>query len=117
MKILPNGPWYLPQRTGGALRSGVLRGSPPVHCQVLAPVALLYRGEQVTRARRQLQDLVDDLLAAAAEAGAVRSDVAPGELAGYCLHALVGAGSLPSEAARRRFLAVSMAGLRPQRAG
>ena len=39
---------------------------------------------------------------------------APGELAGYCLHALTAAGSLPSEAAVRRLLAVTMSGLRPQ---
>ena len=43
----------------------------------------------------------------------VRTDIAPGELASYCLHALTGAGSLPSEAAVRRLLAVTMSGLRP----
>ena len=77
-------------------------------------MALLRRGEHVARARRQLQDMVADLLAAGAEAGSVRSDIAPGELADYCLHALAAAGSLPSEAAVRRLLAVTMAGLRPQ---
>jgi len=39
--------------------------------------------------------------------------IAPDELAGYCLHALTAAGNLPSEAAVRRLLAVTMAGLRP----
>jgi hypothetical protein len=68
----------------------------------------------VARARRQLQDLVADLLAASAEAGAIRSDIAPGGLAGYCLYALAAAGSLPSAAAVRRLLAVTMSGLRPQ---
>ena len=80
-------------------------------------MALLHRGEHVARARRQLQDLVTDLLAKGAEAGEIRADIAPGELAGYCLHALTAAGSLPSEAAVRRLLAVTMAGLRPPPTG
>jgi AcrR family transcriptional regulator len=78
------------------------------------PVALLHRGEHVARARRQLQDLISDLLAEGAQAGVVRTDIAPGELASYCLHALTGAGSLPSEAAVRRLLAVTISGLSPQ---
>ena len=79
------------------------------------PVALLHRGEHVARARHQLQDLVAGLLATGAQAGQIRTDIAPGELAGYCLHALTAAGSLPSEAAVRRLLAVTMSGLRPQK--
>jgi len=84
------------------------------HHDTELPVALLHRGEHVARARQQLQDLVSDLLAAGAEAGAIRSDISPGELASYCLHALAAAGSMPSEAAVRRLLAVTMSGLRPQ---
>lgn len=84
------------------------------HHDTELPVALLHRGEHVARTRRQLQDLVADLLAAGAEAGDIRTDIAPGELAGYCLHALTAAGSLPSEAAVRRLLAVTRSGLRPQ---
>ncbi|HEU5391221.1 MAG TPA: TetR/AcrR family transcriptional regulator [Streptosporangiaceae bacterium] len=78
------------------------------------PVALLHRGEHVARARHQLQDLVADLLATGVQAGEIRSDIAPGELAGYCLHALTAAGALSSEAAVGRLLAVTMSGLRPQ---
>ena len=78
------------------------------------PVSLLHRGEHVARARQQLQDLVADLVATGAQAGEIRADIAPGELAGYCLHALTAAGGLPSEAAVRRLLAVTMSGLRPQ---
>jgi AcrR family transcriptional regulator len=81
------------------------------------PVALLHRGEHVARARQQLQDLVASLLAAGVQAGDIRADIAPGELAGYCLHALTAAGSLPSEAAVRRLLTVTMSGLRPPPAG
>jgi AcrR family transcriptional regulator len=77
--------------------------------------ALLHRGEHVGRAHRQLARLVEELLARAAGTGEVRSDVAPGELAGYCLHALAAAGGLPSEAAVRRLVAVTLAGLRPPR--
>jgi AcrR family transcriptional regulator len=87
------------------------------HHDTELPVALLHRGEHVARTRQQLQDLVSDLLAAAAQAGDIRADLDPGELASYCLHALTAAGSLPSEAAVRRLLAVTMSGLRPQAAG
>ena len=83
------------------------------HHDTELPVALLHRGEHVARAKQQLRDLVSDLLAAGAQAGVVRADIAPGELASYCLHALTGAGSLPSEAAVRRLLGVTMSGLRP----
>ena len=84
------------------------------HHDTELPVALLHRGEHVARARQQLRDLISDLLADGAEAGTVRSDIDPGELASYCLHALTAAGSLPSEAAVRRLLAVTMSGLRPR---
>ena len=36
-----------------------------------------------------------------------------GELASYCLHALAAASSLPSAAAIRRLVTVTLAGLRP----
>ena len=78
------------------------------------PASLLHRGEHVARAREQLRDLVADLLATGAQAGEIRADIAPGELASYCLHALTAAGSLPSKSAVRRLLAVTMSALRPQ---
>jgi AcrR family transcriptional regulator len=74
---------------------------------------VLHRDEQVARARHRLRGLVAELLAEAAAAGAVRDDVTPHELAGYCLAALAAAGELPSRAARRRLVAVILAGLRP----
>jgi AcrR family transcriptional regulator len=76
---------------------------------------LLHRGEHVGRARRRLDDLVRGLLADAQEIGDVRNDVALEELSSYCLHALAAAHSLPSEAAIRRLVAVTLAGLRPLR--
>ena len=84
------------------------------HHDTELPVALLHRGEHVARARQQLRDLISDLLADGAEAGTVRSDIDPDELASYCLHALTAAGNLTSEEAVRRLLAVTMSGLRPQ---
>jgi AcrR family transcriptional regulator len=75
--------------------------------------ALLHRGEHVARAQQHLTHFVGELIAEAANAGRVRNDVAPQELARYCLHALTAAGSLPSKAAVGRLVAVTLAGLRP----
>jgi AcrR family transcriptional regulator len=77
--------------------------------------AFLHRDEQVARAQLQLRDMVRDLLAEEAATGAVRNDVAPDELASYCLHALAAAGSLPSKAAVRRLVTITLTGLRPSR--
>ena len=76
---------------------------------------LLHRGEHVARAQQQLIDLIRDLLTEVAETGDLRDDVAPAELATYCLHALTAAGSLPSKAAVRRLVTVTLAGVRPPR--
>jgi AcrR family transcriptional regulator len=76
---------------------------------------LHHRGEHVTRARHHLLSFLRDLLAEGAATGDVRDDVAPDELARYCLHALAAAGGLPSEAAVRRLVEVTLAGLRPPR--
>ena len=77
--------------------------------------AFLHRGEHVARAQQQLRDLIRDLLTEAAETGDIRDDVAPDELASYCLHALTAASNLPSEAAVHRLATVTLAGLRPPR--
>ncbi|MQA25172.1 MAG: TetR family transcriptional regulator [Micromonosporaceae bacterium] len=74
-----------------------------------------HRDERGADARHQLHRMVRDLLTEGAASGALRDDVAPDELAAYCLHALGAAGSLPSEAAVRRLVDVTLAGLRPQR--
>jgi AcrR family transcriptional regulator len=76
--------------------------------------ALLHGGEHVARAQQQLSDLIRDLLTEAAKTGDVRDDVAPGELASYCLHALAAASSLPSKAAVRRLVSVTLGGLGPR---
>jgi AcrR family transcriptional regulator len=74
--------------------------------------ALLHRREHVARAQQQLSDLIRDLLSEAAEAGNVRNDVAPEELASYCLHALSAASGMASKAAVRRLVTVTLTGLR-----
>jgi AcrR family transcriptional regulator len=76
--------------------------------------ALLHRGEHMVRARRHLRDFVANLLADATASGHVRGDIAPGELADYCLHALGAAAGLSSKAAVGRLVTVTLAGLRPQ---
>ena len=74
--------------------------------------ALLHRGEHVHRAQEQLTNFIRDLLTEGAETGDLRADVPPGELASYCLHALTAASSMPSRAAVRRLVTVTLAGLR-----
>lgn len=74
--------------------------------------ALMHRNAHVALAQRHLSVFVRDLLSECAKSGDVRDDVAPGELATYCLHALTAASSLPSKAAVRRLVTVTLTGLR-----
>jgi AcrR family transcriptional regulator len=75
--------------------------------------AFLHRDEHVDRAQQELRDMIRGLLTEAAATGAVRDDVAPDELATYCLHSLAAARSVPSRAAVRRLVALTLAGLGP----
>lgn len=50
-----------------------------------------------------------------APAGDVLDDLPPDELASHCLPALAAASSLASEAAVHRLVAVTLAGMRPER--
>jgi hypothetical protein len=75
--------------------------------------ALLHRDEHVARAQQHLTDIIRDLLTEGTQTGDIRDDVAPKELASYCLYALAAASSLPTEAAVRRLVTVTLAGLRP----
>ncbi|WP_220295313.1 TetR/AcrR family transcriptional regulator [Streptomyces sp. MBT84] len=76
--------------------------------------ALLHQGGHVAHAEQHLRGFLRDLLNEGVEAGEVRGDISPDELAGYCLHALAGAGGLTSKAAAKRLVTVTIAGLRPQ---
>ena len=82
----------------------------PSHGTELA--ALLHRGEHVARAEKQVKEFVRDVVSDAASSGQLRNDVAPEELASYCLHALTAASALSSKAAVRRLVAVTLAGMR-----
>lgn len=77
--------------------------------------ALLHRGDAVVEAGRHLTEFIRELLVEGAASGRIRDDVAADELARYCLHALTAAGSVPSAAAVRRLVAVTLSGLRPPR--
>jgi AcrR family transcriptional regulator len=76
--------------------------------------SVLHRGEHVVDAQRELDEFMRGLLAEAAEAGDIRDDVPPGELAAYCLHALTAAAQLRSKAAVSRLVQMTLAGLRAQ---
>ena len=76
-----------------------------------ALAALVHQGDSGARAEQEVLDLVRGLLIEVAEARQMRRDVAPDELARYCLHALSAAGSLPSGAAVHRLVAVVLSGL------
>jgi len=74
--------------------------------------AVLHRAAQVGRAEQELRDMIRDLVAEGAKTGDIRDDIAPDELANYCLHALAAASSLTSKAAVRRLVIITLAGLR-----
>jgi AcrR family transcriptional regulator len=76
-------------------------------------VTFLHRDEQVAGAQQRLRRMLCDVLAEGAARGQLRDDVPADELASYCLHALAAASSLPSKAAVRRLVAVTLAGLAP----
>jgi len=77
--------------------------------------ALLHGDERFARAQRRVHELIRQLLSAAAEAGEVRDDVPPDELASYCVNALAGAGTSRSKASVRRLVSVTLDGLRARR--
>jgi AcrR family transcriptional regulator len=98
------------QQLEAVLRAFALINHQTRHGQELA--TLLHQGEHVARAHRHLRDFVTDLITEAAAGQHIRSDVAPPELAAYCLHALTAASGLPTKAAVTRLVAVTLAGLR-----
>jgi AcrR family transcriptional regulator len=77
-------------------------------------MAFLHGEAQMAPAQQQLRDMIGNLLAEAAQAGELRDDVPPAELASYCLHALSAASGLTSEQAVHRLVAVTLTGLQPK---
>ena len=76
--------------------------------------ALMHHKEHVTRAEQHLRSLIRGLLTAAVASGNIRGDIPPDELTSYCLHALTAASTMPSNAAVRRLVQVTLAGIRPK---
>ena len=76
---------------------------------------LMHIDEEVGYAQQQLQVLLRNLIEEAVEHGIVRDDVGAAELASYCLHALVAAGSLKSDAGIQRLVDITMEGLCAER--
>ncbi|MCZ9880193.1 TetR/AcrR family transcriptional regulator [Arthrobacter sp. B2a2-09] len=63
-------------------------------------------------ARQTQLEFVSGVIRRAAETGAIRDDVAPGELASFCLHALAAAAESPSKAAVGRLVQLTLDSLR-----
>ena len=75
-------------------------------------VALLHRGDHLGKAEQQLRGLVTEIIRAAAASGEARDDIAPDELANYCLHALTAATSAKSNAAVTRLVELTILAIR-----
>ena len=73
----------------------------------------LGRDEHVAQAQRRVHRLIRELVIEGTEAGDLRRDVPPDELATYCLHALTAAAALPAGAAIRRLVGVTISGMAP----
>ena len=65
----------------------------------------------MVHAQQHLRRFIRDLLTDGATTGAIRNDVAPDELATFCLHSINAATDLPSKAAVRRLVKVILTGL------
>jgi len=77
--------------------------------------SLLHEQAHMSHAEQQLTAFIESLITAGARSGALRDDVAASELATYSLRALGAAGELPSKAAVRRLVVVTLDGLRAGR--
>ncbi len=74
--------------------------------------AQLHQGTHIAHAERHLHELLAGMLSEAVEEGGVRDDVAPDELADFCLHAVTAAGDSRTKAAARRLVTVVMDALK-----
>ncbi len=101
------------ERLGRVLQAYALIHHDAAREHVDAFAALVHGDAHAERARSRIRDLVRDLIVEAANAGTVRRDIAPDELADYCVSALGAAGSLRSKSAVHRLVSVTLAGLSP----
>ncbi len=75
---------------------------------------LLHSDAQVDDAQRELHRMVRDLIEDVATSGAIRDDIPPGEVAGYCIHALDAASQATSDKAVSRLVTLVLAAMRPE---
>ena len=73
----------------------------------------LHRGTHMGAARQHLTGFLAEIVRQCASAGEFRQDVAPEELANFCLHALEAAADLTSREAVLRLVGMTLAGIRP----
>jgi AcrR family transcriptional regulator len=75
-------------------------------------IPLLHRASHVPDAEKRLQSLVAHLIGEGAASGLLRCDVSQTELATFALNAVSGTHALPSAAAVKRLVGVTMSALR-----
>lgn len=75
--------------------------------------ALVHQDRHVRYIEQQLRRFLRDLIVDAANAGDVRRDISPEELANYCAHALSAAANASSRPSVQRLVDLTLAGLRP----
>ncbi|MBT2538456.1 TetR/AcrR family transcriptional regulator [Arthrobacter sp. ISL-69] len=84
------------------------------HDQGDAEAARLHQGRHVGPARKSLQVFLAGLIQAGSEADVFRADVAPEELAAFCLCALEASAGLTSPEAVQRLVQVTLDALNPR---
>ncbi|HET9517593.1 MAG TPA: hypothetical protein VFO77_07715 [Actinoplanes sp.] len=90
------------------------RAAPIAPVPESGPAPVTHREPPLEQAAgKKLRQLLQELIAEAAAAGQLRDDIAPDELAEYCIHSLAVAGRLPHPAGVRRLVDITIAGLRP----
>jgi Transcriptional regulator SbtR-like, C-terminal domain len=72
----------------------------------------VHQREHIAGPEQQLIVILQGLLAESQDAGVIRGNVPPDELATFCLHALEAAGALSSKSAVQRLVTVVLDGLR-----
>ena len=85
------------------------------YCLAEGFIQLVHRTEHLAGPRRRLADFLEGVVRQAAQAGAVRTDIAPAELAAFCLQAL-SPSPTSGPGARSRRLRVVLDGLSPSAA-
>ncbi|WP_217914742.1 TetR/AcrR family transcriptional regulator [Miltoncostaea marina] len=88
----------------------IVRENPP------GRVPVLHADEHVARARAHLLELVTGAVDDGVRGGLLRDDVPARELAAFCVHAMAGAAELPTAAAVKRLLRLTLEAVR-RRAG